>query len=335
MPGDEGGARPSDGTSALAGALRRTYGPRKRMAEAVPSLARVRYFLLRRFLGDIDLLTILNSKRCRYRCRFCGLGQRAATRMPTREEVQAQYLGVLMEVRHALSLVDRLTISNDGSVFDKETLPPESLEDLMSCVRELTSVRRVVFESLLQFVAEAQLEALRGAARGVTVDILTGFETVDRRIRSTVLGKPETLEQFEEGLDRIAGARCSLTAYVMYKPDPVMSDHEARDEALATIRYLERECGRREVPLTIRVNPAYAASGTEWDEEALSRGGFRAPRLTDVLVVAEECRRNGTPIYIGLSTEDLALPGGSYAAREDFTPGLLEKAKQFNYSGRC
>jgi len=46
--------------------------------------------------------------------------------------------------------------------------------------------------------------------------------------------------------------------------------------------------------------------------------------------VAEEETQQDVRIYIGLSTEGLAEDGGSYLARDDYSPQLVRYVKSFN-----
>jgi len=168
-------------------------------------------------------------------------------------------------------------------------------------------------------------DALLGKLR-----ILTGFETVSERIREQHLRKRESLAKFLAGLDRVADAGASLTAYVLFKPDPAMTDADAVREASASIRFLAEECAGRRLPLAVRLNPMYVAAGSRWAHAAEGSPSYLPPRLTDVMRVAEEEARQGVPVYIGLSTEGLSGDRGSYTARNDYSPRLIRYVKQFN-----
>lgn len=309
------------------------FGQRKPMGHGVTEPDRPHYFLLRRFLANLDLLVILNTKRCRYRCKFCNLPAKSSATPIAANLVVDQFLYVCREVKHALSVIDRITLSNEGSVLDPDTLPLGALEDIFRCVTHLRSARKLVLETRLEFVGVEILQHLGAIAPRLAIDILTGFETLDDRIRREFLGKGEDIQQFERGLGRIAEAGVSLTCYVLLKPDPTMSDEEAVSEADATIAYLETESRLRDIPLTIRLNPMYAAEGTPWVAIANEAGGFVPPRLSDAISVGKRARSRGVEIYLGLSDEGLAASNGTYRSREDFSRDLLREAKRFNQIG--
>jgi hypothetical protein len=246
------------------------------------------------------------------------------------QDILDQFEYVLNELKHSLSVLDRITISNNGSVLDQETMPPQSLIKISRCIKEIRRVRTLILETRLEFVDCQTIKKIKEANPKATLDILTGFETLNPRIRDEILGKRESLGVFEDGLNRVAESGVDLTAFVLFKPSPTMTDSEAYLEASASIEYLVEQCKRRNIKLTVRLNPMYAAKGSTWAKVAFATPEYKPPRLSDTLKLALEKRRMGIRIYIGLSTENLDLQGGSYRFREDYSPELLKKAILFN-----
>jgi len=309
--------------------LYHTYGQRKEMGRSSPSLHIPHFFLLRTFLAENDLLVILNTKRCRYQCTFCTLTAKSSRTWVPDEAVIDQFRYVVDELRHALSVIDRVTLSNEGSVLDESTVGPGAVDAILSAIGCMRRVRHVEIESRLEFLRPERLRELGALVPRATVGVLTGFETQDEQIRR-LLGKREPLSAFLEGLDQLAETTASLTAYVLFKPDPRMTDAEAVEEARASIRFLAKECANRCLPLTVRLNPMYRAVGSRWARVAEASPSYAPPRLTDLMRVAEEEVQHGTPVYIGLSTEGLADDGGSYTSRADYSPRLIRYVKLFN-----
>lgn len=321
-------ARPS--LKQQVGDLYEKYGQRKPMGESAPSPWMPHFFLHRTFLGDQDLLIIFNTKRCKYRCHFCQLPAKSSPTMIPGSEIVAQFGYVMKELKHSLSVMDRLTFSNEGSVLDPATFPTEALLEIAEAIHELRRVRTLVLETRLEFVDPAVLAQVREAAPRVSLNILTGFETHDPYIRDKVLFKREPLDVFERGLDRVAEAGVhELTAYVLFKPRWDMSDEEAVAEAEASIDYLAAQATSRGLNLSVRLNPMYAADGSRWAKKAHVSPDYKPPRLTDVMRVAEKKRRQGVNIYIGMSTEGLD-DGSNYMAREDYSPSLIKPVVLFN-----
>ena len=191
-------------------------------------------------------------------------------------------------------------------------------------------MHRLVMESRLEFVKNDVIQRIQEANPRCTIDILTGFETLDSKIRDEILYKREPLQAFLSGLDRVSKTESHLTSYVLYKPDPSMTDNDATAEAENTIDFLGEQCHIRRIPLTIRLNPMYLAKGSRWAELAHSVTQYQPPRLTDVMRLAEKKRGQGVKIYIGLSTEGLNEPEGTYISREDYAPRLIKPIKLFN-----
>jgi radical SAM enzyme (TIGR01210 family) len=233
-------------------------------------------------------------------------------------------------MKHSLGVLNRVTFSNEGSVLDIQSFPTDTLLVLSRCVQELRRVRTFVLETRLEFVKPETINQIDMVAPRARINILTGFETLNSCIRNKILGKQQTLEQFEEGLDKVAEASADLTAFVLFKPSQMMTDSEAYMEASASIDYLVEQCEERNVDLTIRLNPMYAAKGTIWAEIACHTSEYKPPRLTDVIDLAYQKSQEGVSVYIGLSTEGLNESWGSYQSREDFSRNLLKKAILFN-----
>lgn len=314
------------------GGLYRSYGPPKQMGESAPNSDRPHFFLHRNFLGEQDLAILFNTKRCRYQCKFCALPFKSSKEWIPEDQVLAQFKHVLEEDKHALGVLERVTIANEGSVFDETTFPAEALTQITAATRKLPRVRKLVLESRLEFLTTERLREIAEIS-GKQLDILTGFETVTVDLRERVLGKREPLENFLRGLDAVAEAGCELTAYVLFKPDPAMTDEEAWVEAEKAIDYLHEHCAQRGVPLTIRLNPMYVAKGTQWERRANELNGYQPPRLSDIIGLAEQKRQEGIAVYLGLTSEGLSDEDKTYRAREDFTRGLLKQGIIMNGDG--
>ncbi|MGF1599883.1 MAG: radical SAM protein [Acidimicrobiales bacterium] len=305
-------------------------GPSKPIGAGAADQRDPHFFLIRRFLDQVDLLVIFNSRRCRYQCHFCDLPAKSTRTEISAEDLEEQFARVLAKTKHGLSVVSRLTLSNEGSVFDDPTFPSPALREICRAAAQLPTLGVVSLETRLEFVTKNAIQEIKDVVGNKRIDILTGFETLDQQIRDEVLFKRESLSVFLSGLDLLGEQGLSLTSYVLFKPDYTMSDEEAIDEARASIEFLHRQTSGRDIPLTLRINPMYAARRTAWSDNALSCSFYRPPRLTDVLSVAKEARSSGIPTYVGLSTEGLADEGRTYRAREDFTRDLLKEVIHFN-----
>lgn len=305
--------------------LYRQFGPPKPMGASAPAPDRPHFFLHRNFLGEQDLAILFSTKRCRYQCTFCALPAKSSRTWIGAEQVIAQFEYVATELRHSLGVLERITIANEGSVLDQATFPVEALDEIVGSIRALPRVRRILLETRLEFVRHERLAELQESS-GKQLNVLTGFETHDPVLRDDLLGKRQSLEAFCAGLDEVATAGAELTAYVLFKPEPTMTDAEASAEAEASIDYLHGECESRRIPLQVRLNPIYVAEGTPLARRIAALDGYQPPRLTDVIMLAERKRSEGVDVYLGLTSEGLSDERNTYRGREDFSRTLLKHA---------
>lgn len=313
----------------LVGGLYREFGPPKPMGASAPAKDRQHFFLHRNFLGEQDLAILFNTKRCRYQCSFCALPQKSSRSWIPADEVTAQFEHVADELRHSLGVLERVTIANEGSVFDEATFPAEALTEIAGSLRKLPRVRRIVLETRLEFLRRERLREL-AELTGKRLNVLTGFETHDPRLREEILGKRQSLEAFSDGLDEVAASGAELTAYVLFKPEPTMTDAEALAEAETSIDHLQRACAEREIPLQVRLNPMYVARGTALARRVAEMDDYLPPRLSDVIELAERKRGEGVDVYLGLTSEGLSDDDDTYRSREDFSRALLKRGIVMN-----
>lgn len=313
-------------------AIRKTSGARRPMGLSSKSTTRPHYHLLRKFKGDVDLLIILNTKRCHYNCSFCDLPTKSGLQYVTSGDIQEQLSETFSHYRDSLDVIDRLTLSNEGSVFDADTMDPSVLTQVADAAKAIPALRRLVLETRPEFVTADALEKILRIADDCIIDVLVGFETQDERIRNVTLGKRQDRESLLNFLNLLSThERTAVTSYVLVKPGLDQDDDAAIEEARATIQYLACETQTRGVPLSIRLNPMYIPSETRWGKKAVALG-YLPPRLSDVLRLARWAEAHGVPSYVGLSTEGLAESGSSYHCRDDFSKSLLKEAIQFNSS---
>lgn len=312
--------------------LCRAYGRQKKMGHHKRRTGRPKFFLHRVFLGEHDLLVILDAGPCTYRCSFCGLPRASRRSAPSCEQTESQFLNVMRQMRNSLDVLDRLTLSCDSSMLDPAAFSQEGLQSLVKAAGRIRHLKRLVVETRLIFATDEVLCRIRELAPRLSLNILTGFETLDGTIRDRILNKGERVEDFLKGLDRLAAHGCELTAYVLFKPSPYMSDEEAMNEARASADFLVSECSARGIPLTLRINAMYAAIGTEWADMARHADGYQPPRLQDVIDLAGSLRSRGVAVYIGASSEGLGEDWGRHETREGYSVRLADYVNRFNES---
>ena len=307
------------------------YGPSKSMVvkRSNPDIAD--YFLLRKFSGLNDLLIIFNTRGCPFNCTFCNLKKQKTTDKEC--DVLIQFKKVCWELRHSLSIVERLTLSNNSSVLNEDIFPSESLLLILRALKEFKSLKEVVMESNMYFIEANRIRNIMNIIQGKRLVILTGFETLNEEVRTKILRKPESVELFIQKLDILKECDCDFTAYILYKPDFRMTDNEAYEEAEKTVTFLHNEAMRRGIKLSLRINPMYAAEGTLWCEEAKRTPEYLPPNLSDIIRLARSCKEKGISVYIGLSTENSTKLFGCYRYRQEYSKAILKEAIKINVEG--
>lgn len=284
------------------------------------------FFLQRKFKSEQDLLIIFKTLPCSFNCKYCNLSKNNYRHFLS---LCDQFAYVIKEMRHSLSTLDRITLSNNGSVLNQETVSRTDLKNILCAITQIRNISRVVIETDLRYVNKEVISELKYILSGVNLNLLTGFETLDNRIMSNTLGKYRDDVEFVNKLDILAEENCELTAYILYKPDQFMDDAAAYNEALKSIKYLEEQCCKRKIPLTIRINPMFAAKGTPWAEIARDCPQYSPPKLSDIFSLAKEVQSR-IPVYIGLSLEEKSETWGTYRVQQDMTNELLLEVIRFN-----
>lgn len=284
------------------------------------------YFLQRNFKGEQDMLIIFKTPPCNSHCKFCNLSNREWNEGL---DITKQFAFVVEQLKHSLSVLDRVTLSNNGSILDPATVPFTELEKIIQAITQVRNITTIVLETDLKYVNETLLKNLQQIAGKTKLNILTGFETLDERVMLQTLGKCRNQNEFENKLSIIADCKCDFTAHILYKPSQNMNDEEAYIEAKSSALYLIEECKNRNIRLTLRINPMFAAIGTVWAEKALQTPSYSPPKISDVYHLALELNKYVTT-YIGLSTENKNEEWGSYRIHHDLTQNLLLDIIHFN-----
>jgi uncharacterized Fe-S cluster-containing MiaB family protein len=113
----------------------------------------------------------------------------------------------------------------------------------------------------------------------------------------------------------------------MQKPVPGFSDDDAVADIRNAIGYLNRVSDEVGTKINMHLNPTYVATGTAL-ESVFANGNYHPPRLEDVARAAAAARDKKLSIFIGLSDEGLAVPGGSFLRPDN--QWMIEPLEEFN-----
>ncbi len=283
------------------------------------------------------LFIVFYTQACRWsRCLGCNLPSKVSQDHVPYKSLMAQIDHVFVdpEVRSRASLIRKVIVSNNGSVFDEDTFSSTALMYLIAQLNlNFPNLSVLSMESRPEYVDLAELEFIfRALAEGDTptqLEIAIGFEAFDNRIRNELFDKGLSLEAFEGLVLKIVPYGYHLKCYFMQKPVPGMSDVEAVVDIQNAIDYLSHIANKHDIHINMHLNPTYVAAGTVL-ETAFREGRYTPPLLEDVAVAAYHARAKSISTFIGLSDEGLAVEGGSFLLQDSQV--LVDKLELFNRS---
>ncbi|XOF32671.1 MAG: hypothetical protein ACL93V_11620 [Candidatus Electrothrix sp. YB6] len=281
------------------------------------------------------LFIVFYSQACRWaRCLGCNLPSKMSVEHVPFDHLirQTDYLFSLPEIMEQAGSINKLIVSNNGSVLDEATFSSTALMYLMARINmHLRSLKVLALESRPEYVETAELEflarALQEGERATALELCIGFEAFDEHIRNDVFDKGLTLHLFEQLAQKISPYGYRLKCYFMLKPVPGMSDREAVEDIRQAIDYLDAVSAKYNLAVNMHLNPTYAARGTLLGK-AFLQGEYTPPTLCDLAQAAGYAEGKNISVFLGLSDEGLAEQGGSFIRAGD--EDLIEQLEEFN-----
>jgi hypothetical protein len=284
------------------------------------------------------LFVVFYTQACRWsRCLGCNLPSQSTLKTVGYGPLirQIDHLFTLPEVAGRRLDIQKLIVSNNGSVLDEATFSSTALMYLMVRVNlNLPRLRVLCLETRPEYVDLAELEflsrALKEGDSATQLEVAVGFEAFDARIRNEVFRKGLDLPVFERFVRDVGRYGFRIKTYFMQKPVPGMTDEEAVADIHQAIDYLNGQSRAHNVPINLHLNPTYAARGTPL-AEAFTRGEYQPPRLVDVARAVAKAEGANVKVFVGLFDEGLAVPGGGFIRPGD--EPLAKALDEFNKTG--
>lgn len=281
------------------------------------------------------LFVVFYTQACRWsRCLGCNLPSKVSSTHVPYNSIMAQVDALMADpkVFSKRKEIKKMIISNNGSILDQDTFSSTGLMYLIARLNQnMPNLSVLSMETRPEYVEPEELAFIsRALAEGDTPTVLelaVGFEAFDEHIRNEVFDKGLSLTVFETLVKRIAPYNYRLKCYFMQKPVPGMTDEDAVLDIKNAIDYLSQISARYDAAINMHLNPTYVATGTAI-ETAFLNGRYTPPFLKDVIAAAHHAAGKPISIFIGLSDEGLAVPGGSFLrAGEDY---LVDAIEQYN-----
>ena len=281
------------------------------------------------------LFVVFYTQACRWsRCLGCNLPSQSSLDPVGFAAIiqQIDYLFSEAGIQTRCPDIDKIIISNNGSILDEQTFSSTALMYLMARINlNCPKMRILTLETRPEYVDLSELEflyrALNERSVPTVLELAIGFEAYDDRIRNDHFSKGLSRDTFETMVERIAPCKHRLKCYLMQKPVPHMTDAQAIKDIHAAIDYLSDLAIKHGVSINMHLNPTYVAYGTGL-EDSFSQGLYTPPRLSDVVKAIQHAQGKSLSVYVGLSDEGLAVPGGSFIRPDD--ERLVKTLELFN-----
>jgi radical SAM enzyme (TIGR01210 family) len=296
------------------------------------------------------LFLVFYTQACSYsKCTGCSLPSRMS-------EYHIGYKDLIMQVKsvfhHILSQeekdeINKIIISNNGSVLDEKTFSTTALIYLISAINlECKNTRVISLETRPEYVEIEELEVIaRALIEGDTpsaLELAIGVEAFDEEIRNKRFNKGLDLVKIESMAEMLNSInlkfekkypsvfkKMKMKAYFMLKPVTGMTDEEAVEDIKNGIEYLHKLSLNYNIGINMHLNPTYVAKGTILEDE-FKKGHYIPPTLELVKEAVLFAEDKKITIYIGLNDEGLAVNGGSFIRENEKDRLLVCDLEKFN-----
>ena len=284
--------------------------------------------------GEI-LFIVFYTQACRWsRCLSCNLPAQMSKVHVDYKSIMAQvdYLFCQEDILAKRGVINKVIISNNGSVLDEETFSSTALMYLLAKLNlHFPAMSKLCLESCPEVVELEELEFIQRALKEgdvpTSLEFAIGFEVYDENLRNNVFMKGLSWNLFDSFLQKIQKYGYGLKCYFMQKPLVQMSDQDAVDDLWKAIDFLDAKAQEYGIPINMHINPTYVATGTVL-ESAFKEGRYQPPKLQDTVRVVAHGAGKAITIFVGLYDEDLIVEGGSFIRKGD--EQLVAELERFN-----
>jgi len=282
----------------------------------------------------LTLFIVFYCQACRYRlCSGCGLHKTMSKDHIDYRQImhQIDYIFNAPQILDHSHEIKKVIVSNNGSVLDEDTFSSTALMYLIAQVNtHFPTLEILSLESRAEHVDLCELEFLRRALHEGSmehVEIAIGFEIFDDIIRNKIFRKGLSRKQFEKFVGLMADHNFWVKCYFMLKPTSLFTTKDAIIDIHKAIDYLSDQAKKTGAHINMHLNPTFVGEGTELHKE-FEAGEFEPPTLADTARAALHAKGKPITVYLGISDEGLAVPGGSFIREGD--EERLELCSKYN-----
>jgi radical SAM enzyme (TIGR01210 family) len=169
-------------------------------------------------------------------CTMCPFTNENNYGRPTSPEALLDQVRGVLERTKDEPEYEVLSLYNDGSLFAPREVPREVQVEIARLVAA-SGVKRLVVESLPQFITEGVLTPFVAALGDVQLEIGIGLQSADDVVREVLVNTRISKASFERALGVMAGLGVEPKVYLMVKP-PFLTDGEAVTDVVQSVDYL-------------------------------------------------------------------------------------------------
>lgn len=213
-------------------------------------------------------VAILRTRGCYWAdvkgCSMCGYARDTLGRSATAEELTTQLTGLLRAYRGQ----PYVKFYTSGSFLDDREVDPASRAAIAGAFRG--KARRLLFETLPEFVDEARLRPIMDAFGG-EVEVALGLESTQPEVLQRFINKGSPPSEYLAAGDRVRALGARAKAYLLLKP-PYLTESESIEDVVRSVQIAADHFD------ALSINPVHIQGGTvvEW---LFQRGRYRPPWL--------------------------------------------------------
>jgi radical SAM enzyme (TIGR01210 family) len=168
-------------------------------------------------------------------CLHCGLFSDGIISPETgREKLLSAFAANLN--RHNFSRSPVLCIYVPGSFLDDREIDQETRRAIISLVAQKKDIKKVVFESLPQFITTPRIRELISVLTHKEIEIAVGLDSSDDQVRDLCINKSFTLRTFERACALLQRQDIRFSTFALLKP-PFLTEQESIADTVRTVRY--------------------------------------------------------------------------------------------------
>ncbi len=243
-------------------------------------------------------------------CTMCSYLLDGTSMNPSSDELFNQFMEAMKMLENASSPLS-VKIYTSGSFLDKEEIPDEARNLILTEISNDERIKEVVLESRPEYVLDPILEEVRSLLGNRSIELAMGLESSSDLIRSLCVNKNFDFAAFKESVDLGKKHDIGMRAYILLKP-PFLTERDALLDAQKTISDAINAGAT-----TVSLNPVNVQSNT-LVEFLWKKQRYRPPWLWSVVEVLQYAHK--------------AAKG---AARVVCDPAAAGKKRGTHNCGRC